>query len=87
MRVKVLLNLGREWPVQYRQDQIVDLPDAEGSKLIAANLALALPPAEVEIKAKPAEQPADMTIKAEEPAAKPLAPPTPRVKKKPTVKE
>jgi hypothetical protein len=38
MRVQVLLNLGAGWP-PFTEDQIVDVTDDLGQRLVAANLA------------------------------------------------
>jgi len=52
MRIKMLRNLGREWPQQLKLDEIADVDDATGQALIAKGLA---EPAKNEALTKKAE--------------------------------
>jgi hypothetical protein len=50
MRIKVLLNLGREWPA-FHQDEIQDVADDLGHALVDNHLAIQLPDKAVVVEA------------------------------------
>jgi hypothetical protein len=58
MRIKVIVNLGRDWPEQWLDGDVVEAPGSLATKLIAAGLAEPVEPEPTPVSSPPPAPPA-----------------------------